>query len=188
MYESNTIISKELDPHEKLHWAGQPRQGVFLRGADLFMVPFSLMWGGFAIFWEYNAVQIALVKNAGLPFALFGIPFVIMGLYLIVGRFYVDSRQRSKTYYGVTNKRIIILSGLFSKHTTTLNIESLKDITLKEKSNGFGSIIFGQENPMMGFMGGSSWPGAKDTTPKFDNIGDAKAVYGIIRKNQSTGA
>jgi len=177
MFDVKSLISRELDGDENLLWYGQPRQGLFLRGSDVFMIPFSLMWGGFAIFWEYSVLQ------GGAPgfFALWGIPFVAIGLYMIFGRFFFEAKQRKNTFYGVTDKRIIILSGIFSKHSKSLAVKLLSDISLKEKKNGIGSVILGQENPMAGFMAGSSWPGGKNPTPRLDNIPDSKKVYDIVR-------
>ena len=102
------ILSAELRRSEKLIWSGRPRQGVFLTQKDAGMVPFSLMWGGFSFFWEFKAVS----SGGPLFFDLWGVPFVLVGLYMIVGRFFYEAMLRSRTYYGLTNERVIIISGL----------------------------------------------------------------------------
>lgn len=94
-------IERELSGQEKILWSGQPRQGIMWRHQDLMMIPFSLIWGGFTIFWEVNII----IKGAPLFFILWGIPFVLFGLYLLVGRYWVDARQRANTYYAVTDQR-----------------------------------------------------------------------------------
>src|SRR3954471_6987431 len=75
---------------ERLLWVGAPDPAVRFTAADGFLVPFSLMWGGFAIFWEAAAFA------GGTPFffKLWGIPFVLVGVYFIAGRFVVKARRK----------------------------------------------------------------------------------------------
>lgn len=91
---------------EQIRWVGQPDPRVLFTPADGFLVPFSLMWGGFAVFWEIQVV------SGGAPtfFALWGIPFVLIGLYFIVGRFIYKKRRKLKTVYGLTDSRVIVSS------------------------------------------------------------------------------
>src|SRR5262245_52827091 len=109
--DAGLIVQRELGPQERLLWSGRPRVGLVLRASDTFMIPFSLLWGGFAVFWEYSVV------TGGAPFffMLWGIPFVLVGLYFIFGRFVVDMKQRETTTYGVTDERVLIISGLFAR-------------------------------------------------------------------------
>jgi hypothetical protein len=88
-FKAEQMLSGELARDERLLWSGRPRQGLQLRPADWYLVPFSLMWGGFALFWEY--VVISEAKGAPTILALWGIPFVVIGLYLMIGRLFADS-------------------------------------------------------------------------------------------------
>lgn len=176
-------IKRELATNEQTQWWGRPRQGVTLRGSDAIAIPFSILWCGFAIFWEYSVLQSG---KAPVFFALWGIPFVCVGLYMMFGRFIVDARQRSKTFYAVTNERVLIVSGLFARQVKSLNIHTLTEVSLSEGSNGEGAISFGPQPPFGAMFGGmQGMPGSgKSTGPKFDLIHEAKQVYEIIRKAQ----
>jgi len=187
--QPENIISQQLAQGERLLWAGQPRRGIRLRAQDAFFIPFSLMWGGFAIFWEYSAIT--QTSHAPGPvaviFPLFGLPFVAVGLYLIFGRFFADAHNRSRTFYGVTNERIIIISGIFSHQTKSLQLRTLTDVSLTQRANGSGTITFGPTNIMNGFSPGGGWPGSgRYAAPSFDLIEKAKDVYDIIRSAQRT--
>jgi len=184
------IIKNELSENEQLIWAGQPKQGIVFRSSDIFMIPFSIMWGGFAIFWEITALlTTSKAKDApfffDIIFPLFGLPFVIIGLYLIFGRFIVDAKRREKTYYGLTDKRIIIISGIFSQKVKSMNLRTLTDLSLSEKTNGTGTITFGPTNPMSWWFGGLHWPGMSQPL-SYEMINEVKNVYEKIREAQET--
>ena len=191
-YDAQMIIQKELDSDERLLWAGMPKQGTIFKSSDVFMIPFSLVWGGFAIFWEYMALtMVPKAQNApdgfALLFPLFGIPFVVIGFYIIFGRFIYDSKKREKTFYGLTDQRAIIVSGVFSKSVKSLNLKTMSDVSLSEKTNGYGSIVFGQEHQMMPMFMSGGFPGmGGTTTPKFELIENAKHVYKQLKEHQKS--
>jgi hypothetical protein len=179
-HEAERIIAKQLSSTEKLLWAGRPRQGLLLRRADLFGIPFSLVWGGFAFFWMY----MVLTKGAPLFAVLWGIPFVLMGLYMIFGRFLVDARQRANTYYGVTNERIIIVSGSHGQEVISLPVQTLTNLTLVEGRDRSGTILFNPEPPFGLWLEGWHWPGMP-TIHRFELIDEVKTVYELIRSVQN---
>ena len=172
---------------ERILWSGQPRQGLVFRTAELFLTPFALLWCGFAIFWEWQALQ---APNAPVFFALWGVPFVLIGLYMVFGRFFADAMQRAKTFYGVTNERVIIVSGLFGRKVKSINLRSLSDLSLSESSNGEGAISFGGGAPFSSmFSGFSGWPGMDAYVgPRFDLVSNVKTVYETIRGAQRAAA
>lgn len=175
------VLRQELSPSERLLWAGRPPLGLRLQALDAFLIPFSLLWGGFAIFWEASV----LVGGAPWFMGLWGIPFVLVGLYLIFGRFWVDARQRAATVYGITSERVVIISGVFSRKVKSLNIETLSDISLTERASGAGTITFGPIPPWFSRQIGAGWPSpGLPEVPTFDLSGNAREVYEIIRRAQ----
>lgn len=179
----NDDIRNTLSAGEQVLWWGQPRRGVILRGADALQIPFSLLWCGFAVFWEWSVVR---APHSPGFFMLWGIPFVAVGIYLVIGRFFAEALMRSRTYYAVTPQRIIIVSGLFSKKVKSLNLKTLTDLSLSEGRSGQGTITFGGQHPaapMFSSMAG--WPGSEQFLgPRFDLIPQAKTVYETIRRAQ----
>jgi hypothetical protein len=158
-------IQRELSSKERLLWSGQPRQGIALKSSDVMAIPFSLMWGGFAIFWESSVID----SNAPFFFMLWGIPFVLVGLYMIIGRFFFDASTRRNTFYGVSNERVLIVSGIFNRQIKSLNLRTLTDLSLTEGREGEGTISFGGGSGMSSMFGGfAAWPGtSKNLGPRF---------------------
>lgn len=181
-YEAERILAKQLSSAEKLLWAGQPKQGIVFRRSDLWNIPFSLLWGGFAIYW----MILVLINGAPVFFVLWGIPFVLMGLYMIFGRFFVDARQRANTYYGVTNQRAVIVSGLRSQQIKSLDLQTLTDLSIVEQPDRIGTITFGATPPWSALYEGWSWPGSA-ALPRFEMIKEARQVYEQIRAAQKHG-
>ena len=173
-------IQFPLDRGERLLWAGVLRQGLILRASDAFVIPFSLLWGGFALFWNVGV----WTADTPLFFRLWGLPFLVIGAYITVGRFWVDARRRARTTYGVTDQRIIIASGAFTPSLKSLNLRTLADVTLNQRPDGSGTITFGPTTYGSSFNAGMSWPGAVQP-PSFEMIPDAKRVYDIVREAQS---
>src|SRR5699024_10833697 len=56
---------------EYILWEGAPEKGLSLTSRDIVLLPFSVIWLGFALFWEYLAVTTSrspLMVVWGLPF------------------------------------------------------------------------------------------------------------------------
>lgn len=176
-----------LMPGERLIWWGPPRQGLMFTGRDVLLVPFSLMWGGFALFWETGVIA----DGAPFFFALWGVPFVLTGLYLIVGRFLVDAWLRRNTLYALTDRRVLIVrSGAYAK-LTALNMDQLPAAEYKEGRNGRGTICFGASSMVGTFTSGvrggyAIWTPSLDPTPQFIGIEDARNVFDRIQNLMSS--
>ena len=107
---------------ETVVWSGRPAQGLLFTSRDWLLIPFSLIWCGFSIFWETTVLSL---PTAPLFMKLFGAAFVLMGLYFVAGRFLLDAWVRSGTQYAITNNRVLInRSWPFAKFTA-LSLKSL---------------------------------------------------------------
>ena len=109
--DSSGDPASQLAPYlrsgEELLWSGRPDPAVTFTPADAFLIPFTIMWGGFALFWEIGV----LTSDAPPFFVLWGVPFVLLGLYAIVGRFVYKKYSKRRTAYGITEGRALIAVG-----------------------------------------------------------------------------
>ena len=183
-FQSSQPFQSYLLTGEHVLWSGQPKQGLALSGRDAFLIPFSIMWGGFAIFW--NAMvwlapfDMKSGENPDWFFKLWGLPFLFVGIYLIAGRFFHDAHIRKKLLYAVTSQRILTLRG---SKIISLDIHRLPRLELSEQRDGTGTLAFEASNAMsMGGMNGFSWwlP-AVSATAQFFRIQNPRNVYELIR-------
>jgi len=137
-HKNNEIVIFEsyLTPDEEIIWSDQPLANKLFSTQDLFLIPFSLLWGGFALVWE------AMALSSGPSFAiLWGIPFVLVGQYMIWGRFIYKYLSRRQTYYAITPQRILILKTLFGQDLSAHYLNQLPTLTLRGQSLLFGEPI-----------------------------------------------
>ena len=117
---------------------------------------------------------------------LWGLPFLAVGLYLIVGRFFYDAWLRKHLLYGVTNKRVLILRNAFSPKLTSRDIASLPMLELTEYRNGTGTIVFDSDDVGYSWLGRNrgfgAWTPAASANAQFFRIDNPRRVYELIRK------
>lgn len=165
-------LRKELEPNERLLWSGAPRGGLVFRRADLLLVPLSLLWTAFVLFWITD-----MVAAQAPPFFLaFATLFLALALYQVAGRFFVDSWLRAVTHYGITDARVIIVATVLSRRVQSLPLAGLTDVTLIEDRGGFGAIRFGKHRALFAILQPSPEMRAL-LPPCFDSIADAAAAY-----------
>ena len=182
----------ELLPEERVLWTGRPGQSVF-SPADWFLVPFSLVWGGFAIFWEATVLGVHTHGGHRPPafFAVFGAFFVALGLYFMVGRFFYKAWCNKRTFYAVTNKRVIVVTEAGTRKTRAAFIHQIPVTNKRIRADGSGTLSFGTSNGLGGVASvydntGLDFLGAFYGTlpPTFHSIPDADRVYRIVAEQQ----
>lgn len=181
-YDNSNLFRSYLLPSERVLWTGQPKQGFALGPRDALLIPFSLLWGGFAIFWNAG-VWGGINGGEAAPFffRLWGLPFLVVGLYLIAGRFLHDAAIRKRLHYAVTDHRILVLRG---SKIRSLDITRLPRLELSEHSDGTGTIAFDGDNSL--FYGSSRngfgyWTPALSSATQFFHIDNPRKVYELVR-------
>ena len=173
--------SRLLLSGERVLWEGKPSTGLILRPIDVFLIPFSLMWGGFALFWNLSVWMID-TDGGDLLFKIWGLPFLIVGIYITVGRFWIDMRQRQRLTYLVTDHRILIVKQGSSSTTKSVDIKRLPSLELEERRDGTGTICFGTSSNWFGRNNFGIWQPSLDPTPQFIRIENARKIYELIEE------
>ena len=165
-------VARLLRPGERVLWRGRPIPRRFiLRGSPL-VIPFTIAWFAFAIFWEASVLS---SRAPGL-FALWGVPFILIGAYITVGRFFVAWREAQRTVYVLTDQRILVAGGAFTTRIQELSLRTLPSPTLDQGVDGVGTITFGPTFPYASWLP-AGWPMMRAMSPSFTTIADASSVF-----------
>lgn len=140
-------VQSELLPGESVIWAGKPELGIVFHKEDGLLIPFSLLWGGFAIFWEASVIGLGHTK-AWSFFSLWGIAFVLIGQYFIWGRFVYMAWLKKRTNYAVTNRRILVAQDGWKRQVASTYIDSLPTLTKDSGARGIGTLHFAEAQPV----------------------------------------
>ncbi|MBR0147620.1 MAG: hypothetical protein IJM23_00325 [Lachnospiraceae bacterium] len=129
-------INQYLMTGESILWKGKPLTSHLISKKDGYMIPFSVVWFGFTIFWVSDAI-----KGQFDPFIIFGIIFILCGLYFTIGRFIHKKYIRKKTLYAITEKRIF---RHMNSKTEILSLDNLPPMSIETYPDGSGRIRFDQ--------------------------------------------
>jgi hypothetical protein len=183
------VLEAQLAPGEWAEWVGGPDPSRHFNVGDFFLIPFGIFWLAFSLAWE------AAVIVSGTPlFIVWGLPFVALGLYMVLGRYLYKARVRRRTVYAVTNRRVMTVV----RRRTRTEVESkylraLSSVSLKANSRASGTIEFdnhGATAPAwladsgMGPFGRANGP----VGLCFFDIEDAPAVAALVERLRASEA
>jgi hypothetical protein len=142
-----TTFARREFAGERMVWAGQPSPRAAMTGGWAIWL-FAVPWTAFALFWEATAVG-ALLRNAPRPrgdgfgpafMVLWGIPFVLLGLAMLLSPFWL-ARQARRSVYVLTDKRLALLRSGF-RGTTVRSVwpAELLAIERTEAADGSGTL------------------------------------------------
>jgi hypothetical protein len=189
---SDGPIKDVLSQGEKVLWSGQPpRKLLVFRMSDLFLLPFALFWTGFSIVWELGAL--AAVMGSGfdvftLFFPLFGVPFLLIGFYMLFGRFIMDVVTRRRTFYALTDRRALVLTALRDRNVVSTPLHKIDHVDITLHRDGHGTLTFqGDGDRNTGsrrtyYAAGTVMSNGGGQV--FDHIENPKAVYDMVLKAQ----
>jgi hypothetical protein len=179
-YKTQPELQFELMENEIPLWTGRPSKQIVFRSCDIFYIPFSLAWFCASLFFFVEEY-----KNDKWSFFSFWLfVFVIAGLHFVVGRFFYDRKRRAYMRYCITDMRVIIRSGIVMDDFESIYVDELPGkLTVDEKSDGSGTIIFGLSNFRLGMLPGIGKLDVRYTrAPRLESINDVKYVESLLLK------
>jgi hypothetical protein len=186
------MIEGRFAPHllagERLIWTGKPEPGHLLTRADFLLVPMSLLVFCFALFWEAGVLGLFSSGRGAAPllFPLWGLPFVLAGLYMLVGRFVYKAYAKGRTFYALTDQRALVLSTVWGTRLQSAFIQTLPGISI-DGGNGpgaVGTVVFSDQPPSQ--FANSGIPGwmlnrsSRSEPLMFSDLRDPQAVYAMV--------
>jgi hypothetical protein len=167
-------VNLELKPLETIRWIDQPVPRYFTPKAKVAFL-FSIPWTAFALVWTI-AAAVPSVEDGGFGvMALFGIPFILVGLGLLSSPLWAY-RRALKTIYVITNQRAITFDGGRSTTITSYPPEKLQDVYRNENTDGTGDVVILKRD----------WQDSKDRHQTeelgFLHIRDPKKAEQILKK------
>jgi hypothetical protein len=135
------LISRELDPDERVVWSAMPKPRYFT-GPALAAFLFAIPWTAFSLFWIAGAAGFKIPQfNRGEDlFPLFGVPFVLIGIGMLSSPLWTY-RNSLRTVYVITNRRAITIDGGRSYTIRSYASEMLTDTYRREHADGTGDVI-----------------------------------------------
>lgn len=180
-------IQLEMWSGESAHWAGMPNPKVIFHSDDWAAIPFTLLWTGFFVFWEASALgywgTASRTGGADLFMSLWGIPFLVIGNYLVWGRFLMDAWLKKRTYYAVTNRRVLILQEGWNRKTNWMYLEAIPSIEREGATTG--TLWFGKKYPVLAGRGQKTRSMSRfevSDIPVFADIDDVDGVQRLVQE------
>lgn len=175
--ELDTAVRAELRPGEELWYAGMPSPSRSGRKAIPIAV-FGLFFGGFAAFWIAMAAGgiwfarkddgASSVPGLFMLFPLFGVPFLLVGLAMILSPWWI-ARAARRTACCVTGTRALQIAIGRSVKIQSWSPADLDEISKELYPDGTGTVTFAKAITF------TSKGGPRKSTDAFHGIPDPRA-------------
>ncbi len=141
------MLSAELKPGEEVLWKSAPiAKRHLLSSLPVFL--FAIPWTAFAIFW------MTMASRGSALFAMFGLPFVGIGVAMLSSPWWAARRAR-RIGYAITTDRVLIITPAMMGGIGVRSFAAaeLGDLERVQRTDGSGDLFF-QRDWMRGNKGG----------------------------------
>ncbi len=163
---NDSVFQKYLNLGEKTIWTGSPKYPIGQHTIPVKL--FGLFFLGFSLFWTIMAFQIADFMG------LFGIPFIIVGSFIIFRNKKFGSKFQRQAFYAVTDERIMIVMISDTEEMTNVALDQLSNVITSPGAYGTKTIVFYTRNTY----------GMNNSHPYFFNLENGEYVANLINKQR----
>lgn len=130
-------LQREMEPGERLLWDGRPDPvRMMIPAVPMFL--FGLFWtAGTGSFYFRGPTTTDWV------FALFPIPFILVGLGMLASPLGAYLKGR-RTYYAITDRQVLILTEGRTRKVQSFRERDITNIVRTERADGSGNLTFSQ--------------------------------------------
>lgn len=173
-----TAIGPELLAGETILWSGRPSTKVIFHSEDLLLIPFTLIWGGGVTAMAYKIFRDGRLSGSVPDLML--IVFVIVGQYIIWGRFFFAHWKKKRIFYAITNRRVVVVADTTRRKVVSSFIDTLQTLSKDASSENRGTVRFGASEPIW-FRGMAIMDSMRvEDVPVFRDIEDVDSVYRLV--------
>lgn len=185
-----SALTPYLNPSERLLWAGRAKQGFALRGQDSFFILCMTLLLVVVI-----GTIIAIWRQDGVASLRFSVLFLLAPVASIVSRYWLDAQLRSRTFYGLTDRRAIIITYWLEQEVQSVNLKDILELRSTQRWDHTGTLEFMidlgrfslSQRGVFGYNRSDLWfPGARHLRfpipPAFEMIAKPLEVERLILK------
>lgn len=172
--EQQAVVQSELRDGERLLWADRPDPQRALKQAFVIWI-FAIPWTAFAVFW----IVMAATMSSGAPgpgsfFALFGLPFLLIGFVMLASPWWAQAKAK-RTTYAITDQRVLIIETGKTRKVESYSADDLGNISRVERPDRSGDLTFAQKSYR------DSDNDRRSTDIKFVGVREVRQVENILR-------
>lgn len=183
-------LKDELNPGETIEWSGKPNSGIIIKTDDVIPLLINLIFIALAFFFLRTIFINGISPLGVLLFLLVGSLAALPFFSILAGTLFFQPHLRKNRLYVVTNQRIIILTKGKNINIKSVRLDAIRVMNINVRKDGQGTLRLGEEinTPWSSRHTRSRYYFVDRSVfiPEFEMIENAKNVYDLIKKLQST--
>lgn len=179
---AQAAVQPELTEGEVILWAGRPLQETVFHWKDLFLLPFGVISSAGSLLSLSAAFGFSNWDPSDAIPLLGGLVFLVVGQYLIWGRFVIALWKKRRTFYAVTTQRVIVVQNLRQRTVLCSYIDTMPEIMRSGRLREVSTLRFAKQGSfLVSEQNLRIWdPFFLEESPAFVDLEEADGVYHLV--------